>query len=87
MLYGDVMPRTMHRTVLQLEEWLYGKLKAHAKRSGESIAAIVRGILSEHYLARAKAASWKEGLGSVKGIGRSGRASGDVDEIYDEDNP
>lgn len=73
----------MHRTQLLLEPWQYEALRARAKRQGQSLAALVREILTDYLDER----RGRSRLRLMEGIAEgSGEAFDHDGVLYDEED-
>ena len=77
---------SMHRTQVNLDDWIYERLKARSNRTGKSIAAIVRDVLGGHFESKTEEdMTYEGGVGRIEGIGSSPEGSSpDHDDIYDQ---
>lgn len=78
---------SMHRTQVNLDDWIYERLRVRSQRTGRSIAALVRDVLGKHLQERTEDDMvYEDGLGRIEGIARSPEGSSpDHDDIYDDE--
>jgi hypothetical protein len=78
----------MHRTQIYLADDQYQTLRARARREGRSLAAVIRGILSDH-LEGDPGYPERDGFSEVVGIGEGdgSRVAENYEEyLYGEDS-